>query len=275
MLLALSETKMNFFRRLNVRVLLIIAAGLLVGPAAALAQTDEIQVYDANIAEPGVFNLMLHNNFTPSGLKTPSFDGALIPDRSYNGVAEWAYGVTDWFEAGLYLPLYSVSRGRGATINGGKIRLLFVRPHADDHKFFYGMNFEFSYNAKHWDDHRFTSEIRPIIGVHLHPIDIIVNPILDNSYVGGFKSLDFAPATRVAYNFNSKWAGAVEEYADLGPLRAFAPLGEQSHQLFAVVDHSSKFADIEAGIGFGLNGASDKITLKFMVSHDLFARRKH
>jgi hypothetical protein len=272
---AAPETKMKYFTRLHLRVLLIIVAALIVGPAAAFAQTDEIQVYDASIAEPGVFNLMLHNNFTPSGQKTPAFAGALIPDRSYNGVAEWAYGVTDWFEAGLYLPLYSISRGRGATINGGKIRLLFVRPHADDHMFFYGMNFEFSYNAKHWAENRFTSEIRPIIGVHLHPIDIIVNPILDNSYVGGLKSLDFAPSTRVAYNFTPKWAGAVEEYADLGPLRSFAPLGEQSHQLFAVVNHSTKFADIEAGIGFGLNGASDKITLKLMLARDLPSRHKH
>ena len=141
------------------------------------AQTDEIQVYDAVIAAPGVLNLMVHNNFTPDGLKTPAFSGGLIPDKSLNGVAEWAYGVTDWFEAGLYLPLYSLSAGRGPSINGGKIRLLFVRPHADDRKFFYGANFEFSYNSKHWDEKRFTSEIRPIIGWHLHPVDIIMNPI--------------------------------------------------------------------------------------------------
>jgi hypothetical protein len=73
-------------------------------------------------------------------------------------------------------------------------------------------------NAKHWDWNHFTSEIRPVIGLHLHPVDIIVNPILDNSFIGGFKNLDFAPATRVAYNFSSKWAMAVEEYADVGPL---------------------------------------------------------
>ena len=82
---------------------------------------------------------------------------------------------------------------------------------------FTAINFEFSYNARHWDPRSYTSEIRPIIGLHLHPVDIIVNPILDNSYVGGFKGLDFAPATRVAYNFSSKWAFAVEEYADSVP----------------------------------------------------------
>jgi hypothetical protein len=60
-------------------------------------------------------------------------------------------------------------------------------------------------------------------------VDIIFNPILDNSFYGGFKSLDFAPATRVAYNFNPQWAAAVEEYADFGPLRNIYSASEQSH----------------------------------------------
>lgn len=247
----------------------MIAVALVAAPRAAFAQTDEIQVYDAVIAERGVFNLTWHNNFTPDGLKEPAFPGGLIPDKSFNGVTEWAYGVTDWFEAGLYLPLYSISKDRGATINGGKIRLLFVLPHADDRTFFYGANFEFSYNAKHWDPRRFTSEIRPIIGWHLHPVDIIVNPILDNSYAGGFNSLEFVPAARVAYNFSPKWAVAVEEYADIGPLRQFYSTSQQTHQLWGVFDHGTKFANIEAGVGFGLTSASDKVTLKLLLSRDL------
>src|SRR5689334_8411789 len=76
-------------------------------PSRASAQTDEIQVYDASIADVGKFNLTWHNNFTPSGIKTPAFPGGVTPDRSWNGVTEWAYGVTPWFEQGLYLPLYS------------------------------------------------------------------------------------------------------------------------------------------------------------------------
>ena len=274
MLLVRLETRMKILEKIGVPALAVIAIALVVAPAGAFAQTDEIQVYDGAIAEPGVFNLMVHNNFTPSGQKPPAFPGALIPDKSLNGVTEWAWGVTNWCEAGLYLPLYSISKDRGATINGGKIRLLFVKPHADDRMFFYAVNFEFSYNSKHWDSRRFTSEIRPIIGWHLHPVDIIVNPILANSYLGGFKSLDFAPATRVAYNFSSKWALAVEEYADVGPLHQFYPASEQSHQLYGVFDHSSKFLNIEAGVGFGLTGASDKVTLKLMLSRDLNSRGK-
>ena len=236
--------------------------------ANASGQTDEIQVYDAEITASGKFNLMLHNNFTPDGRKTPAFQGAIIADKSLNGVPEWAYGVTDWFEQGLYLPLYSVSKNRGATLNGLKVRELFVVPDAANHTFFYGINFEFSYNAKHWDQSRFTGEIRPIVGVHLHPIDIIFNPILDTSY-NGFKNLDFAPATRVACNISSKWTVAVEEYADLGPLKGFNSPNKQSHQLYAVVDHNTKFLNIEFGVGFGLTDASDNVTLKLMLSRDL------
>src|ERR1700722_15300317 len=264
---------MKLLRRLIRAFALIVSVGFVV-PAAAFAQTDEIQVYDAVIAEPGVFNLTWHNNFIADGLKTPAFPGGLIPDKSFNGVTEWAYGVTDWFEFGLFLPLYSISKDRGATINGGKIRLLFVRPHADDHKFFYGANFEFSYNAKHWDENRFTSEIRPIIGWHLHPWDIIVNPILDNSWMGGFKSLDFAPATRIAYNLPSNWALAVEEYADYGLLRNLATGSQQVHELYAIFDRYSKVVNVEAGVGFGLTSSSDKVTLKLILSRDLNQRSK-
>ncbi len=56
----------------------------------AAAQTDEIQVYDAAIAAPGVFNLTWHNNFISSGSNTPGFPGAIVPDKSLNGVSEWA-----------------------------------------------------------------------------------------------------------------------------------------------------------------------------------------
>lgn len=242
-------------------------------PRAVFAQTDEIQVYDASIADRGVINLTFHSNFTPDGRDTPSFTGGLIPDKSWNGAFEWAYGAEPWLELGLYMPLYTFyAKNNSPAINGGKIRLLFVRPHADDHKFFYGANFEFSYNSAHWDPHTYTSEIRPIIGLHLHPWDFIFNPILDNSWTGGFKSLDFAPESRVAYHLGDKWALAAEEYDDIGPLRNFYKSSDQFHELWAVFDHYAK-TDVEAGIGFGLTQGSDAVTLKLILSRDLFHTR--
>src|SRR5579864_3459880 len=140
----------------------------------ARAQTDEIQVYNAEIAAPGVFNLTLHDNYTPNGRTAPEFPGGIIPNHALNGVSEWAYGVTNWFEAGLYLPLYSLSGNGSLTYNGFKIRTLFVVPDAASKIFFYGVNFEFSWNSAHWDQRRNTQEIRPILGWHLGDVEIIV-----------------------------------------------------------------------------------------------------
>jgi hypothetical protein len=199
-----------------------VAPFLVIWATAAVAQTDEIQVYDAEIADPGVFNLMVHNNFTPDGLKTPRFLGGLVPNETLNGVPEWAYGVTDWFEQGLYLPLYSLSSNDGPVLDGFKVRELFVVPHAAERTFFYGINFEFSYNAKDWDENRYTSEIRPIIGWHLGKFDFIINPIFDNSWKG-FSQLDFAPSARIAFNMSKTWAVAVEQYSDFGIIKHFLP----------------------------------------------------
>ena len=236
-------------------------------PDAARALSDEIQVYDASIAEPGKINLTWHNNYTASGAQTQEFPGGLVADHALSGVTEWAYGVTDWFEAGLYLPLYAVTEN-GAKLNGFKLRTLFVVPDADKRIFFYGINFEFSYNSRHWDPQRFTSEIRPIIGWHLGKLDLVFNPILDNSYKG-LSQLDFAPSTRIAYNISPHWAIAAEEYDDFGQLRKFYSRRDQSHQLFAVMDFSGAPINVEAGIGFGLTQATDKLVFKLVLSRDL------
>lgn len=248
---------------------LVIVLALTLVPVIASAQTDEIQVYDGGLADVGKFNLTLHQNFTPKGATQPSFPGGLVSNHAFVGVPEWAYGVTKFFEMGLYMPLYSVTSNQGATLNGFKVRTLFAVPKADERTFFYGVNFEFSWNAKQWDEKRYTNEIRPIVGWHLGGTDIIVNPILDNSYTG-FGNLDFAPSVRVAHKFTKEWQFGLEEYGDYGHVNNFQPLHGQWQQLWFVADHTLKHGiDMEPGIGVGMTAASDKITLKLILSRDL------
>ena len=255
------------------RSLALASAALLLLSAAAVAQTDEIQVYDAAIAPVGTFNLTWHNNYVANGIKGQPFPGAVAADKSFNGVPEWAYGVTKWFEAGLYMPLYSHDDTMGWGTNGFKLRALFVVPNADDRKFVYGVNFEFSHNNKRWDTSKYTQEMRPIIGWHLKPVDIIINPIVDTRWDGGLKGFDFVPSARVAYNFPSGWAVAGEEYADFGDFDNLLGINDQVHQLFAVVDKTGGAVDVEAGVGFGVTNASDKLTFKLILSKDLYTRK--
>jgi hypothetical protein len=103
----------------------------------------------------------------------------------------------------------------------------------------------------------------------LGKFDFIVNPIFDNSWKG-FNNLDFAPAVRIAYNLLQTWAVAVEEYADYGVIKHFLPADQQSQQLFGVIDYKGELFNVEAGLGFGLTAASDRLVAKVMISRDLY-----
>jgi hypothetical protein len=245
----------------------VLLACLCAWPVVASAQTDEIQVYTGELAAPGEFTLTLHNNYTPDGRKTSDLPGGVIPDGALNGVPEWAYGVNDWLELGAYFAVYTRTRDDHYLAESAKLRATFAVPHAEKRDFFYGVNFELSHNALRWEEKRTSAEIRPIIGWRSGPVDLIINPILDTSF-NGLGQLDFAPATRVAYNFSKLWAGAVEHYADLGPIRHFLPGSQQQQALFAVFDYNGK-TGVEFGIGHGLNGATDKLVVKLMLSWSL------
>ena len=239
-------------------------------PAAAIAQTDEIQVYDGAIAPPGIFNVMVHSNFTPVGRTEPAFSGAVIANHSFNGAWEWAYGVKPWMEQGLYMPVYSpYSTKRDGSIDGVKIRELFVRPNALDHKVFWGANFEFSFNYPYWESRTYSAEIRPIVGGHAGKWELIYNPIADTDYTGGLGGLEFNPAGRVGYNINDQWTVAAEEYDGFGTFSHFDRLHDQFHEVWGVFDHSGKAWNVEAGAGLGLTAGSDRWTLKFMISRDI------
>lgn len=244
---------------------------LLLRVSVAHAQTDEIQVYDARIAEPGQFNLTWHNNYTPSGRSHADLPGGVVPEHALNGVPEWALGIRDWLELGVYLPVYTRTGTGSLLFDSAKLRALFVVPHAERQRWFYGVNFELSYNAPQWETHRYSGEIRPIIGVHLGKYTLIFNPILDTGF-DGIPNLDFAPAVRAAYTLNGQWTFALEHYADFGPIHHFDRHGQQSQTAFAVADYTLGATGIELGIGHGLTEASDSVVIKLMLSRDLQAQ---
>ena len=157
--------------------------------------TDEIQVYNAGIAAPGQFTIQQHLNYVPLGVKEPPFPGGLVSNNSINGTPEFAYGVTDWWEVGLYLPF--AIQDQQFLSDAFKLRTLFVSPSAEQRNFFYGVNFEFCNTTPRFSQSRFGLEIRPIVGVRNADWEFIVNPIVDVSF-GKYGEADFAPAARVA-----------------------------------------------------------------------------
>jgi hypothetical protein len=246
---------------------LALVALVLCAPAAR-AQTDEIQVYDAEIAAPGRLSLTWHNNFALSGRTSPADPGGIVPHHALNGVPEWSRGFSDWLEAGLYLPVYTLDGDGRLHFDSVKLRALFVAPAARDRRLFYGVNVELGYNAPCWSRNRFAGEIRPIIGTHLGRFDLIVNPSVDSDF-NGLGKLAFAPAARVAYHARAGLAVAIEHYADFGPIGHFSSGPDQLHTVFAVLDLGSSSHGLELGVGRGLTRSSDSWVIKLIVMHDL------
>jgi hypothetical protein len=77
--------KLTTFSKMSAPAVAVIAIIIVGGPMKAFAQTNEIQVYDAEIEELGKFNVMVHSNFTPIGRNVPVFPGGIVPNDSVNG----------------------------------------------------------------------------------------------------------------------------------------------------------------------------------------------
>jgi hypothetical protein len=226
--------------------------------------TDEIQVYNAGIAAPGQFTIQQHLNYVALGLKDPPFPGGLVSNHSINGTPEFAYGVTDWWEVGLYLPF--AIQDRQFLSDSFKLRTLFVSPHAEQRNLFYGINFEFSNETPKFSQTRFGLEIRPIIGIRNADYEFIVNPIVDIG-LGKYGEADFTPAARVARKLGPDLFVGLEYYADFGEIGNFAKLADQQHTLFAVTDFKLGDFGVNFGIGHGLTPASDRWVVKTIVGY--------
>ena len=236
---------------------------LFLAPGGARA-ADEIQVYNAEINRPGQFSLQLHGNYVPRGRTAAAFPGGMVPDRAFNGTPEFALGITECWEIGAYLP-YAVTRGGDFETGGGKLRTLVASPHAHDRRFFYGVNFELSDQPRLFEANHWGSEIRPIIGWRRPPIEFIVNPIVDVVLSGPRRTIDFAPAARLACILSPAWTVGLEHYADFGPIDRFEPRGRQLQEIFAVADYTGRTLDVDFGAGRGLTSGSDDWTVKFIL----------
>src|ERR1700675_2958012 len=79
--------------------------GLILIPSiAGAALSDEIQVYTDDINAPGKFGLELHINTTPKGRRVPDYPGEVVPNHGLRITPEFSYGLTETWEAGLYIP---------------------------------------------------------------------------------------------------------------------------------------------------------------------------
>src|SRR5215470_9042241 len=224
-----------------------------ISPIAAAQENYEIQVYPYETVAPSHTMLELHSNFTFQGSKT-SEAGMLPTNHQLHETIEITHGFTDWFETGFYI-FTSAKSGQGVQWVGDHIRPRFRVPEKWKWPVGLSLSNEIGYQRAKFSADTWTWEMRPIMDKQLGPWYLSFNPTFDKSFHGpsvrdGFV---FSPNAKVSRNFTKKIAGGIEYYGSLGPATEFAPISEQQHQIFPVIDLDvSPKWEINFGLGVGV-----------------------
>jgi len=239
----------------------LVVAALFCCSHAYGALPDEIQVYTDDINAPGERGIELHVNATPSGRSRPDYAGEVTPYHGLRITPELSWGLVPDVDWGLYLPF--VRSGDGTEYFAGPRFRLKWMPLRSKPGYFAGVNVELSFVERRFEEARRTAEIRPIVGYRNDDWLLSFNPIVGTDLAGPQKGvLTFAPAFKIARSAGGGYALGAEYYAELGRLSHFAPGSEQSHILYFVLDTQT----VNFGVGRGLNGASDRWTVKAIFS---------
>jgi len=243
----------------------ILGAMVAMSPVAALAITDEIQVYTDDINKPGDFGLELHINTTPSGRSTPDYPGDVPPRHGIRFTPEFSYGLTRDFEAGLYLPSGRTPDGDWF-VSGAKLRLkwLPLQPDETEGGWYAGANVELSSVGKQYSESRYGSELRTLFGYRGRDWLIGVNPIFEWDLSQGFRQGGpaFTHSWKAMHDVQQGVALGIEFYDSIGKLAHPLPSDMQEHTLYVTLDVDRKPWIFNVGVGRGLTGATDRWTLK-------------
>jgi hypothetical protein len=232
--------------------------------APAQAAPEEIQVYMDDMRDPGQLGVDVHNNYVFSGRRTAEYAGEQPPGKVYRLTPEFAYGLTREFELGLYVLTTRDAQGNFHG-DGGKLRIKYIAPHDAEAGPFWGANFEVGATSRRVSETRWNAEIKGIAGYRRGPWTFAFNPNVDWSISpgGGPAALDID--FKLSYDIGAKTELGLESYNELGPIRNVSLSGENSRTVFAVIDKDFGKFDLNAGIGRGLTGASDRWLVKFIV----------
>jgi hypothetical protein len=251
------------------RFLLVLLAAL-----PAFAQGNyEIQVYGADLVEPGNTMVELHSNFTLEGSKT-TMDGTYPTEHQLHETIEITHGFTDWFETGFYI-FTSAASGQGWQWVGDHIRPRVRVPEKWHWPVGVSLSTEIGYQRRIFSADTWTWEIRPIVDQKKGRWYWAFNPALERSFHGPSvpQGVTFSPNVKLSYDFTPKFAGGFEYYGAVGPVTGFDPLREQEQQIFPAIDlNLSPDWEFNFGVGIGMTGGTDHLLIKMILGRRFKSR---
>lgn len=248
------------------RVFAAAAVLLLLSAGAARAADEEIQVYEDDLDKPGKFGLDTHINYVFPDSVPPDYPGQQLAQDRIRITPEWSYGLTKDVELGLYLPLADF-RANQFTIDGYKMRIKYIYPHAESQNWYWGANFEIGQVDKRLDINPWNAELKGIVGWHNSQWDLAFNTNIDWAVAGPDRQpATVQLATKIAYKLSEKFAVGVESYDGAGDFRHFGQFDGAAHEIYGAIDAALGKWALNAGVGYGYSGEPDHWTLKMIVT---------
>jgi len=248
------------------RLLLAMTWCVVIAPGLAhAALSDEIQVYTDDINEPRKTGLELHVNTTPKGRRTPDYPGEVVPNHGLRITPEFSYGLTETWEAGLYIPTNRDAAGN-FDVAGAKLRLKWLPIRGDEETggWYLGASAEISHQKQKFSESRWTSELRIIMGHRGTEWLLGGNILLGWNLSDGLGSAtpEFEVVLKAARKVSERLALGLEYYSVLGTTGRIAPWSEQDNAIYVTADYETKSWGINFGVGRGITNASDRWTVK-------------
>ena len=245
-----------------VMAMLSLSAQLLFSKPAHALDAFEYQVYDGEINKIGEYSLETHLNSNISGKAEGEYPEQLSPNHMTHLTFEFARGMNKYWELGAYLQS-ALEEGGDYRFAGAKLRSKFIVPHAEGDPLQLAVNIEISSVPKEFEEDRFGSEIRPIVGYTLGRWLILFNPIVDIDLTKGASATpDFQPALKTVFDTNKGFGLGVEYYLDSGAIDKMTGLSSAEQYLFAAYDLLHGPFELNIGVGAGLSEAANSTVAK-------------
>jgi hypothetical protein len=246
----------------SVLVLPALALALLAARVAAQG-AYEIQVYGADVVERGRTMLELHSNFTFDGVRPV---GLASSAHALHETVEVTHGFGGWAEVGFYL-FTSMQPGAGPVVVGSHIRPRVQVPASWHWPVGVSLSAEVGPERRGYLGDSWSLELRPIVDQRLGRWYWSVNPALERALAGGGAGgWELSPGATVTVDVTRAVTLGVEYYGGFGPLGSFDAPDAQWQQLFPVVAlNLSPEWEINAGLGFGLTPATDRLAAKVIL----------
>lgn len=247
------------------------------GLASAVQAQDnyEIQVYGAELVKPRETILELHSNYTLNGFKQYSPDGMVPTQHVVHETIEITHGFTPWLEVGVYMFNSLGSDGRTAYV-GSHVRPRIAAPLAWHWPVGVSFSAEYGFQKRMFAPNWETLELRPIVDKQFGKWYAAFNPTFAKTFQGPDQNrLIFSPNVKGSYEFNKTVALGLEYYGSLGQVSQFESYAHQQHQLFLATDlNLAPQWEFNAGLGYGLTNATERLIFKLIVGRTFGAGSK-